>query len=947
MLVQLSPWDVVRTSFRVPSQTTRRRKAGGKEAVNFPFGASFVTKASLRSRQKRMRYSGSPRDLDSLPLLTITSSHRVSVIGRSMKDKSYEENARMQYASRPGIASSFFNTPQNGQSLKDSDPIPALLDAKNDRLYAFQHSNGRLCTWDAYNSTGPDSDSSLKVELRQRALSISLLPIYRGVVYGTCADGSLYFAKVVHSSGSQQESISVEYLPGKQSQNSQYVGTVAEIISGKNVDAGKKRKSSDPEIVMALYQVFCEDSSFLVVRHDVMCCSGSTLLLGATHVVETMRIDVSQTLDGKLDDDWRIEQANLLVSSSGFSSGVAVAYTLRPKRYPRNSNKKPTNLQFCASLSLNSARLSRYPLPLPSTMKQAQLVMDNLLIVATNDRIILYDLRSGVSVKEVEVVGLVGESTETWLLCADARLSTLALVFPKDGCLQAAFATTCIEGSDVPLTASKLSLANRLSTSLTQLSTATWNRVDDNRTTAGGIELCCRGCWDLREDSRHAIEKALERLDSARCRILRTQEIVQPHFFLDCYDGVVSTFQQCCPPHDTDSLFKTSDVAKNGVSGALGEKSKQNIPPIGCNADLSANCESCKKRRDGSGGLREAINSGGLPQRFVDGALVTTLSLLLNDRQSTTRVKPTQLEAGVVLSRLLRTRKVSARIHFEVGSAAHNAVSHDLSSILLSLKLPTSNGSRAYSPVDFIFDLLRYCQDISERQMVTMLSYVLSRALADDVAEAFTNATFLNPLHSGKIVSRRYFRVRDRVQTSAEPKSGCCGDQRKPDEISKLSRRVILEGASFLLQRFSLYSQCNEAMLRAALTEGLSRRQAILLAGLLSKLISNPSSASCEHVPTSSCRWISALADCYRDALILSTSTVGINRLSSIHRSLVFTVGHYEAALSLQDDVTRLQLGPRKKSAIKKKQQAQVSNKAKKKETEEDIPGYTVDHLSF
>ena len=349
MLVQLSPWDIVKTSFRLPSKKTRRRRYEGTNGLDFPFGATFVTKASLRSKQKRMRCAKNPEDAESLPLLAITSSHRVTVIGRSMKDKSHGESSRMQYASRPGVASNFFYVPQNGKSLKESVRIPALLDAKNDRLYAFQQSNARLCSWHAYKSGGPDSDSSLRVGLRQRALSISLLPIYRGVVYGTCADGCLYFARVIQSEN-KKDSIAVEYLPSNEFHHAQYVGTVADVVGDKRGGTAKKRKASDPELSLTLYQVFCDEHDFIVVRHDVSCGSGELLLFGSTHVTKTARFSVPLTFDGNL-DDWRIDKAKLMVSSSGLSSKVVLAYALRHKHDTGNMEGKFKKLQFCASLS--------------------------------------------------------------------------------------------------------------------------------------------------------------------------------------------------------------------------------------------------------------------------------------------------------------------------------------------------------------------------------------------------------------------------------------------------------------------------------------------------------------------------------------------------------------------------------------------------------------------
>jgi hypothetical protein len=50
---------------------------------------------------------------------------------------------------------------------------------------------------------------------------------------------------------------------------------------------------------------------------------------------------------------------------------------------------------------------------------------------------------------------------------------------------------------------------------------------------------------------------------------------------------------------------------------------------------------------------------------------------------------------------------------------------------------PAEDEKSGYTPVDFIHDMFVFCFDISERQLVTMLHYMLARARPCDVAAWF------------------------------------------------------------------------------------------------------------------------------------------------------------------------------------------------------------------
>jgi hypothetical protein len=871
----------------------------------------------------------------------------------------------MQYASRPGNSTSFFQLPKNGASVKDVPQIPAFLDGKNDRVYAFQNGNTRLCSWHALQGGGPDGDSALKVDLKHPALSISLLPMNRGVMYGSCADGSVYIAQVVQDSF-KKDSFAVEYLSSKPPKRAHLVGTVAEILGGQKGSSGKKRKASDSEIKLSLiiYQIFFQDSSFTLVRHDVACGAESSqaLLLDTTHEMKTSHIPLPPNPD-KEQNKWRIDKAKLLVSSSGASSSkIAVAYRLYEDKPSMNCNSDLKQRLYCVSISLDSVCLAHNPVQLPATIQQVELVMENVLVAGTMDEILLYDLQSGIPIKSISVTDLTGAAKGVdWLLCADSKLSLLAVIYPKDDHVHAAFATTCLEGSAIPLNSSKLTLADRMSSSLAQTSRESYSESQDdvrqgNRSFVLGPSTQAETLGINMEQSVHI---ALDSLRAARDRILDSQEKIGKTFLLESYEKAVAVLLRDIAQYNSSikpsvkalrSARKTSNL--NGLNPWKTKRPVllKALPRNPAEKEVGGNPSTSRP-------LKGAATPAFLPQSFVDGSVTIALSVLLlgDSRDETTarRILDAKFDARLIFSRLIHTGKVSARLHLEGGSTAPGTSgSHYLTSILQASDLPHLTGRKGFSPVEMMHEILRCCPDVSESQLVVMLDFMLCRSLPDDAAHFFARAA-LPRLHAGKLLSKRFFGFGKELRNSAAQTIDASNTPLELGELSKVSSKLILVSASFLLHHILLYSQCNESILRSALNEGLSRKEVALVAGLLSDLLAP--ALSLEAIATNSqiqnrakvaCQWIAALCEGRRDELAGSITLKGTNRLSIVHRALVGAVAQCEAILSLQEEVKSLPLGSRAVIAEKRKEPGR--KKAPKKETGEDeLPGYTIDCLVF
>jgi hypothetical protein len=943
MLVQLSPWETAQTSIRLPKTAKRRRPIDASK--EFAFTASFVASSSRRAHQKKKRLTS--QGSYSAPLLAVTSAHRITVIGRS-KDPSYQESSLLQFASRPGNASSFFPMPENGNKTEMLPEIPALLDAKNDRVYAFQHGNTRICSWNSLNEGGPDEKGSVKVELRQPALSVSLLPMHKGILYGTCLDGTLFIARVVHDMEKGTESMSVEYLASNAGKQPMHAGTLAEIPSGKDKVNGRKRKVSDADgnSSVIFYQIFYEKKSLVLVRHDVLCERDSKdglLITDSSHSFKKAYIDLG--LSSSKD---HVDGATLLVSSFGSSPKLAVAYSVSPDK----KNGSIGSHRYCAAISLATGNLCYDPVPLPSATEQTGLVTESLVAAATKDKILMIDLQTGAVVKTVNVADLVGDSTDEWLLCTDARLAIMAVLYRKDDHVQAAFSTAHLDGNPESLSSTKLNLAAKLSSSLQEMPASTEFDVGIESTFTKNL-LSVGNASDSDKLDRQMEESARAALSTFRegaAQIHSQEQTIKPHFFLKSYDDAVSFLAIDMKKCRTDSegnliKFNHKDAPASGKKNGcvLKESAQSNL---GMNA--------LKKQVNGVNGSNGShtpfhaitLLESSLPQPFVDSALGIVLSVLrlgkANKKTVEKRLEMAQLDARVILRRLIETGKVSAQLHFEVSK---------LKSVLRSLKLSEKDGDRVFSPVDMMHALLAKCPDVSEQQMLVMLHYMLRRALPDDIVEAFREQKHLGRQHPFKRLIRLYVALSDNKKSPKKKKNAT---KSSSPSLEQVSNKLIMAGTSYLLAKIVSYSECNETMLRAAMLEGfLQKQEANLLASALSKILTTAPQEVIlkdhlsQNTTRATCQWISSLCDAFRDELSEIIVAEGESRLASISNALASAVSQSEKMLSLQEDVKRAEIVD---DELKEKSAKVIQDKdlkAKLRQLDDEIPGYSIDHMVF
>eukprot|EP00934_Nitzschia_sp_Nitz4_P008576 Nitzschia sp. Nitz4//scaffold170_size48074//266//3013//NITZ4_007098-RA/size48074-processed-gene-0.17-mRNA-1//-1//CDS//3329538619//8566//frame0 len=913
MLVNLSPWKSVQTSL-----TSRRRKRTGKGSEDDAFQAVFVTASSRRGQSKKK--SGGSDLTEKYPFLSITSSHQVMVVGRS-KDRSYSEMTSMQYQSRPGVAGSFFPTQTNRKSASNAQ-IPAVIDTKTDRVFALQQGNKRLCVWGAHDASGPSSKHLAVVELSSPAVSLSLLPVHKGVVYGSCLDGSLFVAKASVDESSSESTISVDYLPVNAfSSDMSHVRTVAVVPKSSAKTPGRKRKMSDAEGLTSIlfYQSYCLDGALTLIRHQLSfnpSGSGTPMVVASTHEEQVTSMQLASTTGESLSD------VKLMVSPGLVSTTFVVGYSLE---------NKGTRESYSVMLDPQTGTSSHVRVKLPSTSTQYGLVAESTMAVATPEYVILYDLASGAPLENFplpdEVAGMDGH----WRLCTNVKNGTIAFLYTQGDKLSVSFSQFLMDQSQDVLPSAKVSLASRLASAV-QIAPAAFD-VETAFTVQTPQSLLPIPSKKKQKMSsmRDIIESVVKDMEDARLRIVGTEKEVPDFLFMDTYEQSVGTIV---------SALKNEKIHNTGK----GAQNPQDDDDVCANGHGDTNgTKSPMKQKNGVNGTRKTKlpTPAMLPQQFVEGVLEVVLNLLqagqVEDPLLGRRVALARLDARTILGRLLRTGKVSARLQLE-DAEDEGGDESKLTKVLRSVKLTNKRGRRCFTPVDMIQVMLHKCPDVSERQMVSMLSYMLRRALPEDCAEALLEDRNAQGSH---LAARDFFAVRTALAKSSSSKE----DTEKEAEMKKLSDQLLLSGTTLVLKRILRYSLVNEAMLRTALRDTLKGNEVQILSKLLVSVLSTTSvdatsKYSSKHsLVESTCQWMSALCDTFQEEMTSYQTTKGTSFPKVLYETTRKLRKQTQAIVSLKNDIRRFD------AEMDKVQEEKKAALVIKVHNSEELPGYSIDRL--
>ena len=890
MLVQLSAWQTTKTSIgarkrRKPSNSTSVA-AGDPLLVTMDAMASFV-QGQRRSRQRRKQQQ-SPQQRhhmnlltndDMVPQIILTTSHKASIVGHlRSKSESWQESlvAQHQYTTRPGTAFAY---------LASTCRIATVMDGRNQKLYALQNENKHLISWHA--TEGPE-----QAQLIQLPAAATCLHIRHGVVYGTCVDSTAFIGQWIRNYTTKTETFELQLIKNLlvTDEVMAHAHTVLE-KRGTNiniVEVGKKRTSNDLESDgFVLYQVFCTENQIKMVKTDLK--------------VNNNKFESQETFACYIKTDLAIDTSHVMATSlDNYTMALVV-------RLP--CSKTDLAPRFRAiRLAMETCQIGA-SFELPSTTKQIGGISSSLLAVGTIDEILLYDALHGTLVNVEEMASVVSD-TKDWRLITDQNLHRLVVLSQQNGDVFVSLAT--LENGDESYS---------LATSLQSYSQT--NGLHDDTFKVNLLQVLTLPDSTVQIIPMDVIPKALANLRVCLNHILdpKNKDIL-PHVLMKAYECALemvapgSNAPLKGSPTVNDSPAKRS---KNGVYTNGEHKPPNTIDTRG----------------------RTPFTT---PQEFIDGATTIILQVLqiskVEDKIVGIRVKLARLDARNILMRLLQTGKISARTHFDV--TVHdsiNAHNTPFLALLRSIKLSYKRGARVFSPVDAMHEMLSSCPDLSEHHLVTMIHYMLCRALPEDIAENFIQLNRLDYSHPYTKASKKYFKERSTVRR-LEKMNGVSVNSSEmkcaQNQVALLSRKLLKMGASFLMERVVEYSDCNESLLRTALQQGLSLDdEPILLAKLLLETLSS------KRLQSASSKWIFALCDGCREQL--QESQNGMNYKVILDR-LQRIIQEGELILGLAQYLREPSKRPNEIDLTTRRQDIK-SKKGKSKG--EQIPDYCIEQLVF
>jgi hypothetical protein len=988
MLVQISPWDTSRTSVKLTSDSDsnnkRRRKTKGStddehrrdtndlDTRNFTFAASFVKPTTKRGLAKWKARSTEFNGY--VPLLSVTTGHRISVIGRSTHTKkhnsdddddgigvspilksqsSYREFSTLQYNCRPGNSGSFF--PSNESDLP---PIPAIVDFENERIYAVQKNNQRLCCWDLWEARGPDDRSALKVDLISPALSVSFLSLNTGVIYGTCQNGNVFVAKLILGLNSTAPSESsttrsktnqllvVDYLPYQCPKGAIHIGTFAETrLDDKERVRGRKRKISGADgcSVFVIYQAFYDESTVRIVRHHTQFFSTMTEFVlekdGHAQKVATI-VDLKSIKDGGRPHS--ITGAQLLTPASGSTPRVTLVYTVSDGFLSTDSMGNGGHPEqahgsvgkFCASLSLVTGTFVCHPIRVRWDMKQFSLVTENVLACTSKGSIYLYDMMSGAIIFNQCLSKALPGIECSWAMMCCTRSSTIAMLYSTKGEKNyLSLSAAKLECTGTSLGSSHLRASTRLIGSLLASSSA----CEMPRFVSGSPVI---------ENSDVGVE------DTVKDALAKLKSCWEKHILgdLSChpYNRV---FNECITLLTSDSC----DGGNHDVQPLNGNNMPHNpqdpSTPYFKQASYSKNPPKrlAKKRVDvetlngfvNNSKCKTAQMSPTLPQSFIDGAVQITLEAIhFSSKEKGLALSSVGSDARLVLRNLLRSGRISARLHFE-GSYSLRETTKKHPLYIMLREMQGHAGNNPLPATQLVVELLQNCRDLSEHQLVIMLDFVMKFPIGEEVVETIfeSSAMAIQMEHIRKLShDSRHCVVASNKRTNSRQHSELSIGRTSVDE------NVNVAGKELLLQVILCYSEVNDIMLPIALSATLdSPAEVKVVAQLLCRMLKCSPSNFLSHrkwnlcfVP-STCRWISSLCESFVDVLKETRSPCRTDYFTFLYDAIRYAVRNSQVIISFKDGIGLAEL------VMEKEQQRDIlAIETSVGRAEEDLPGYSI-----
>ena len=904
----------------------------------------------------------------------------------------FQESTKLQYTSRPGTQSAFLSssssrapmlvTSKSGMETKHHHltHVPACFDTNHDRVYALQGENSVLVSWmadaegpttndnsqnNSSNNNNNNNSGTAKFTLPKPAVSMSVGQVAvaqttpsttkshgtQALVYGTLCDHRFYVgswsadgttlrnylfdaAKTIDMDGHRH--VCTMIATPSTTATTMAVQQQMKSISSSSGSSGSKRKlSSESDGKCVLTQVFATEHGFLLLNHKLLVTDDSITLFEEEEYTGVSRLSVVSQPDVVIDTH--------CILHAHAEDSIVVAYQQVTTKEIINGKKQHTRTREhrACHISLDRGVLLGEPFEISGSTRHVGFVGgETLLAAGTIDAVLLYEVERGTLVRSISVSEVVAD-TKDWIMITDSRRSSLALlsVQPQNAVHVAMATVVAGDISQGPLC--RLDLADGLRCSmisnshlhvpgdvpptknllsfLSPSSSHAKHHEDETARTATATTTTSHAVQDALASLHACIETALD----------PKNDVIKSTALLDAYEAALA---QVLPSFNNKN--NNTDGPTSGTMGA--EKVHKSFD----NETLS------------NRGITPPLTT---PQEFVDGAVRLMLATLQLPRTESKvvgiRTMIARLDARLILYRLLRSGKVSARCHFQIVSKEmdddndeqqqhyksdnHSSDCDILLSILRATKLTNKRGRRVVSPVDLIHEMLSNCTDLTERHLVTMLHYVMCKALPHDIAENCLGWKCFDDKHDYTITSRAYFRAmsaerillqQKQKQQQNDNDNGNHDDddddkqrwKELQETIETLSAKLVRIGLVFLVERIVTYSKVNTSLLRTALADGLTHNsEAPALARILLHVLGKSSNGNNSagfggrgglHHPrrelhTATAKWIFVLCEACRDTLSIQGSA---GESSKSH--LEYILDRLEA--TLEDSTIILSLGP-------------------------------------
>lgn len=854
MLVQLSDWRLASTSLSTASATKQRRRSRSNsncsqdvQSVSDIQATLSIVPASRRFRHSKRRKGekGDQQD-DVIPIAVVTTAHGIGVVGKAptqnQQEDTFRESSRMQYLSRPGKQSSFLP-----EGKKVSLPhVPAVIDGKSELVYALQSQNSVLVCWNT-GGDGPDDNSAIaaRLSLPSPAMSMNIFYKSKGMPYGTLSGGRVFVGVW------KGTSLELHTFDSPQPDDAHHVCTIMTQIakSSDQFTTGNKRKIADlTDEKFLVVQVFADSRGFSVVKNHVsLDPDGALKLNGSETTISRTPVVSKDPANVSIDPTCTLHAQN--------ETSVAIAYqevTVMTVINGKKKEKEEREQKLC-HLSLANGQISGEPYAIAASIRQLGFVGDNLLAAATIDSISLYEVHHGTLIRSLSVADIVSD-TKDWCLATDSKKGTIAILSSHSNKIHVAISS--LSGNAMDSSNHNFTLADGLRSAM--ISNSHLVVSDEEATTKNLLGLLAsknKRNKTVTTKPEDTVAAALAVISSCLDNILDPKdETTAQNVLLDAYEEALS---RVLPPSWTPP--ERSAERKNGTKSSNPKFENMHFLPRGRTPSLT-------------------------PQAFVDGATALMLATLQLPRTENKvvglKISMARLDARLILYRLIRSGKVSARRHFQIYSEV-DTEGDLLFSILRAVKLGNKHGRRVVSPVDLIHEMLSGCDDLTERQLVTMIHYMMCKALPEDIAENFLGWHPFDDTNRDRLTAKAFFRAKSDVwKLKSENRPDKKVEKKLHQSIEELSTKILKAGFAFLLERILTYSRLNETLLRTALSQRLvHKHEAPALALALLDILDTTEGKIGRHVAAT--RWIFVLCEACHDTLS-SESENGKNRLSLI-----------------------------------------------------------------